>query len=123
MYLPVLAEAVRLAHLPSIAVTIRAVVTLDEGGVDLVAYRRVFQGFPDCLWRAEDDAGFYFDDSALPACFVNGGIVEVWGRHKKGGLGPSGFAGFHRRDRCAIGVEDGPFIRGIFIAGDQVHLV
>ena len=78
--IPFFAEAVGLADLAAVAVSVGAVLAFDERGVDLLADRRIGQGRCDGLGCPEHDVECDVDDASFLTFFVHCGVVQVaWG--------------------------------------------
>src|SRR5262245_17471794 len=120
MHAPVLREAVTLADLASITVTIRPVLPLDEGGVDRLAHDRLRQRRQHPDNRAEDHAQGHFHTPPLLSGLVHGRILQPWRSHLVRGLRTSGLTCTRRHSLRAISVEDGRGISAVFITGDEM---
>src|SRR3989475_5234674 len=121
MHVPVLREAVTLTHLTGVAVAVGAVLPFDKRGIDGLTHPRLCQGGQHCDRRAEDHPEVNLHDSALLPSLVHGGVLQLRGGYLVRGLGTPGLARAGRHDLGAIGVEDGGFIGGIFVTGEEIQ--
>ena len=121
MDVPVFGETITLAGLTCIAMPIRPIVSFDERRIDLRTDRRGIQGGLDTFLGAEDGAEFNIDDSSLLARFVHRGIVEILGREDVRMGGTTRFAGGRRVHFLSIRPMNRPFVRAVFVTGEQYN--
>ena len=110
---PVLAESIRLASLPGVAVPVRAVLTLDERRIDGPTRARLSQRRCHCGHRAENRPSGDLYHPPFLACLLHHGVGEALRRDFVGRLGTTTFAGPRWRDGLPVGVEIGderPFL-------------
>ena len=118
---PILAEPVRLAGLPGVAVPVRPVPALHERRVDRRAHARRPQRRQHRRHRAEDHPRGDLDHPALRARLLRHGIGQALRRDLVRGFGAPAFAGPGRGDRLPVGVQDRPLVGRIPVGRDQVH--
>ena len=108
MDVPVFRETITFAGLARIAMSIGAIVSFNERGIDLRTDHRGFQGGLDAFLGAEDDANFNVDDASLLARFVHRGIVEILGRAQVGLRRTPRLAGRGRAPFFSVGLMNRP---------------
>jgi hypothetical protein len=121
MNVPVFGKTVTFANLPSIAVTICAIMPFYEGGINRVAYSRGFYSSLNLGFAAKYCSQINFYYPAFLACFVNSGIFQTlcWNAARTFRA-----ARFARKRRCnflAVRFQNGLFVRSILIRGNQIH--
>ena len=118
---PILAEPVRLAGLPGVAVPIRPVLTLHERRVDRPAHPRHPRGRDRRSHRPEDHSRGDRHHPTLLSCLLHHGISQALGRDLVRGPGASSLAGPGRRDRLPVRLKQRVLVGQIAVGGDQVH--
>src|SRR5262249_53566454 len=104
-----------------VAIAVRPVVPLHEHRVDRGADRRSGQGGHYGRDRTVDDPTVHGHDAVVFTGLVDRGILQALGRFLPGRRPAAALPLAPGLDRLAIAFQNGLGIRGVLIAGHQVH--